>query len=220
MATDPVAVGERITQAMNRGGWEYKALHEALHKRTGKAKGTSYGAVWAYANGQGPAEPRENVMEALAELLGVNVRWLLYGVGPKNPSEEAERAAEEGPPPGAAYLDDLEEGVAKGFGDGADRILAPGMLRSTIVRTYGRTKDSAHAAARFYADEGRPEAKWLGRALRAPLDELGIKVENLSDPELLEYVTAACAAIRHLNARPWPKRKSIRSTQEDTDGEG
>lgn len=207
---DPEAFGQRLTEALTERGWDVKTLQESLREETDTAPGTSYGSVWSYVRGKAPQDPRQEVVEAMGRLLSRTPRYLLYGVGPKNSDEEAEQVAE-GPRPGAAYLDDLEEGVARGFGAGADRVLAPGVRRSTIVHTHGRMRDSARAAARFYAGEGRETAEPLGQALRAPLDTLGVDPADLTDSEVTEYVTGVCSALRALHTSPWPKRKSVRT---------
>jgi hypothetical protein len=64
---------------MEERGLQLKPFQEAVQEKTGHARGTSYGQVWSYVKGQAPLEPRREVVEAMAEELGVLPTYLLYG---------------------------------------------------------------------------------------------------------------------------------------------
>lgn len=50
---------------------------EQLAQRLGLPRG--YREIWRYETGQ--VLPRENRRQALADALGVNIAWLMYGAG-------------------------------------------------------------------------------------------------------------------------------------------
>lgn len=90
-AFDPEVFGERLRKEMAERGLDVKALHEAVARLTNNGRGTSYGSVWSYVNGQAsPSGPREVVVAALAEALGVLPEYLLGG-GPRTREEAALR---------------------------------------------------------------------------------------------------------------------------------
>ncbi|HSG48657.1 MAG TPA: hypothetical protein VLA43_12630, partial [Longimicrobiales bacterium] len=90
MSYDPRGFGERLSQEMATRGVTVPQLSEAVRRRSGGARGTSYGSVWAYAQGKGPeTAPRREVVEALAVELQVLPDWLLDGEGPRTTEEEA-----------------------------------------------------------------------------------------------------------------------------------
>lgn len=104
MSYDPRGFGERLAQEMATRGVTVPQLSEAVRNRSGGARGTSYGSVWAYAQGKGPeTAPRREVVEALAEELQVLPDWLLEGDGPRTTEEEVRviRHTEEGDQPQA-----------------------------------------------------------------------------------------------------------------------
>lgn len=86
---DPEAFGERLEQEMLAQGWDVQTLRDKLTRETNGTRGTSYGAVWSYVNGQAPARgPRQKVVEGLAELFSVRPEYLLHG-GPRTEAEAA-----------------------------------------------------------------------------------------------------------------------------------
>ena len=95
---DPAAFGARLRDAMEKRGFDVKKLREKVENevisKTGKKRGTSYGTVWSYVNGQAPLEPRREVVEALAEVLSPErdhllPHFLMFGEGPRTLAEAA-----------------------------------------------------------------------------------------------------------------------------------
>ena len=89
MEFEPVGFGERLQAELDRRAWDVKTLQKAVRTKMGKARGTSWGSIWSYVNGHAPIEPRREVMEALAELLGILPHFLMYGDGYRTAVEAA-----------------------------------------------------------------------------------------------------------------------------------
>ena len=94
MPFDPKGFGERLRDALEERGWDVKKLRQAVHTKTGGARGTSYGSVWTYVNGKAPIDPRREVIEALSELLDRLPAFLMYGEGPMTKREEQAQKAQ------------------------------------------------------------------------------------------------------------------------------
>ena len=78
----------RIQDAMARKGMPIAHLHHRVRQIAGPdTRGTSYGAVWNYAN-RPPMHPRVEIIKAIASALDVPIGWLLYGE--ENPDEAGE----------------------------------------------------------------------------------------------------------------------------------
>ena len=86
---DPIPFGSRLKAAMADLDLDVKGLQRDLVRRTNKARGTSYGNIWSYVNGQAPLEPRREVVDALGEILDRLPDYLMFGTPPKT-SREAE----------------------------------------------------------------------------------------------------------------------------------
>src|SRR5688500_18340553 len=71
--------GARLREALARGSMDVKALQEAVKARTRGAGGSSYGSIWSYVNGKAPQEPRREVVEAIADVLGFSAEELRFG---------------------------------------------------------------------------------------------------------------------------------------------
>lgn len=92
---DPEAFGDRVSDEMERNGWDITTLQERLKREKPDARGTSYASVWSYVKGQAPARgPRPEVVEGLSELFSVRPEYLLHG-GPRTEADAALRAEEE-----------------------------------------------------------------------------------------------------------------------------
>lgn len=204
---DPTAFGQRLQRALEEKGWSIKPFQEALVERTGKAPGTSYGSVYGYVKGMAPVVPRQEVSDAMAELLGLTPRYLLFGAGPKSSPREAEEAATR-----SSVLESVEEDFAQGFGEGAGAVLDAGLLRATITRTWWKLMSSDYGD-RLWHEDTRALGKGLGRILRRSLDDLGIQPGEVSEAALTEYVISVCQGLRHLAERPAPPSKSIRAKE-------
>lgn len=113
---DPAEFGKRARAEFNAAGkWkDLRAFQKALRDETGGARGTTYGSVWSYVNGEGPANPQREVVQAMARLFSVSghtVRadYLLYG-GMKTEEEAAEQRRQEAAE-GAELYDQLREAI-------------------------------------------------------------------------------------------------------------
>lgn len=85
---DATAFGTRLHAALQDRGWDVKKLQETVRGRYGRLPGSSYGNVWSYVNGKAPIEPRRELVDAMADLLGVFPEYLLFG-GPRTDIEAA-----------------------------------------------------------------------------------------------------------------------------------
>lgn len=98
---DAAALGRRLASRLEERGWGYKEFQRRVREATGGARGTSYGSVWAYVNGE-VAEPRPRIVAAMADVLGLSREWLATGTGPRTREAAARsRGAEDGVGPEA-----------------------------------------------------------------------------------------------------------------------
>jgi hypothetical protein len=76
---NPEGFGARVSEEMERAGIkDVRTLHQRVSALTSE-RGTSYTAVFQYAKGTWPTEPRRPVVEALARVLnGVRPEYLLF----------------------------------------------------------------------------------------------------------------------------------------------
>lgn len=86
---DAEGLGKRLSSRLQEKGWGYKEFQRRVREATDGARGTSYGSVWAYVNGE-VAEPRHRIVAAMADVLGLSRTWLFSGRGPRT-REEAVR---------------------------------------------------------------------------------------------------------------------------------
>ena len=202
---DPVSFGKRLREELKEQGWGVKRLREKLLARTGAARGTSYGSVWSYVNGEAPAEPHRKVVEAMSDLFGVMPGYLMFG-GDRTAADARARqsiSAASGAP-GPSADDMLEEvmhelwrhavefqwGVLRQVGCRAPdpatlaempRVLSGGDLLSDKritdlnMRTTGHWLGPLIELNRRIGDVG-PEP--IGEALAGPLQALGIRPED------------------------------------------
>lgn len=87
-SVDSRALGERLSARLQEKGWSYKEFQRKVQRAAEGARGTSYGTVWSYVNGE-VAEPRPRVVQAMAEVLGLSTEWLASGDGPRTHKEIA-----------------------------------------------------------------------------------------------------------------------------------
>jgi transcriptional regulator with XRE-family HTH domain len=88
---DSSTLGERLFASLQEKGWSYKEFQQKVQRVAGGARGTSYGTVWSYVNGE-VAEPRPRIVQAMAEVLGLSTEWLASGDGPRTEKEVARSA--------------------------------------------------------------------------------------------------------------------------------
>jgi hypothetical protein len=192
---DPQAFGERLVREMERAGIpDVQTLQRRLAQTT-SARGTSYASVWSYVNGRAPAVgPRQDVVDALASILGVLPGYLLAG-GPRTPSEaaaeEAARAAlrdaqtSDGffwDAPRAREVQRVLEQAFNGRSDPSATMMLWSLLSSTLP-TPQYNKNSA--AQQVAAD--------VVRAVLAPLDILG--AQRVTGSLRRDYIVGVCLAL-------------------------
>lgn len=106
---DPAAFSRRLSSRLEEKGWGYKEFQRRVREATGGARGTSYGSVWAYVNGE-VAEPRPWIVAAMADVLGLSREWLATGEGPRT-LEEVARTDLEDPAHDIPHTRDAEDRV-------------------------------------------------------------------------------------------------------------
>lgn len=97
-SVDPTALGRRLASRLEEKGWAYKDFQRRVRDASGGARGTSYGSIWAYVNGQ-VAEPRPRIVAVMADVLGLSREWLATGRGPRTREEAARRELVADPDP-------------------------------------------------------------------------------------------------------------------------
>ncbi|HUF69829.1 MAG TPA: hypothetical protein VMM79_14390 [Longimicrobiales bacterium] len=210
-AFDPRGFGERLRRALDDGRAlghnlsDVKALQAAVHQRT-DARGTSYGSIWSYVNGQAPLEPRREVVEALAVVLGVRVEWLLQDDGAMT---EIEQHARETVSAAAPRGEDSARKITEAFASiipnfdrlnlGTDALYWAWLNllnRSSITRV-----QSEHNGTRMVtmkgpgSEEAQQLAREIAEAVIEPARRFGVDV--LTE----DYVVDMCRALVALHRR-------------------
>jgi transcriptional regulator with XRE-family HTH domain len=83
---DSQVLGARLAASLQEKGWSYKEFQKKVQRAAGGARGTSYGTIWSYVNGE-VAEPKPRVVRAMADALGLSTHWLVSGRGPRTQKE-------------------------------------------------------------------------------------------------------------------------------------
>lgn len=86
---------ERLDRARSEGPnpMSVRGLHRAVEERFPDLRGTSYGGIRQYAEGN-VRNPRIELLRALADVLGVRADWLAFGEGPMTEREAARMRAQ------------------------------------------------------------------------------------------------------------------------------
>lgn len=119
---DPTALGRRLQSRLEEKGWAYQDFQRRVRDASGGARGTSYGSIWAYANGQ-VAEPRPRIVAVMADVLGLSREWLATGTGPRTREEAARRELAAGPDPDPG--DDRMRGLVRAMARARRRLPSP-----------------------------------------------------------------------------------------------
>jgi hypothetical protein len=163
---NPEGFGARISEEMERAGIkDVRTLQQKVSAITSE-RGTSYTAVFQYAKGTWPTEPRRPVVEALARVLnGVRPDYLLFGGERTEADMEAARRGD------AAVAPERQDPAAQVFreafnpGPAAEamlwRLWAPLFWKSALTAS-DEEQDAISAAC----------ARRIVRALLAPLEVL------------------------------------------------
>ena len=89
---DKSGLGRNLKRELQAKGWTITKLRSEVTARLGEGHPhTSYGSVWSYVNGEAPDNPRREVLEAMADALGVRVEYLLHD-GPRTDAEASREA--------------------------------------------------------------------------------------------------------------------------------
>ena len=199
---DPVEFGRRLTQEVDRLGWDLKRFQEEIHARTGGARGSSYGQVWSYVRGKaGDTPPRESIVDAMAKIAGVRQDYLLFG-GPRTTYDEA-AASHAGP--GADPFGEALGAAGKVLREAFP--LADAAAHSQLWRLWAavtnREAIRAGSTVRtsFQVDTERADpvacAEVVVRAVTGPLDQLNLfggRAKEGTQP-LDSYIIAACEVL-------------------------
>lgn len=196
LVADPGALADRLSERLRERGWGYEDFHRKVRDASGGVRGTSYGSVWAYANGK-IQEPRPRVVRAMAEVLGVTYDWLMTGRGPRTVQEAARTEPRTRPAGDRPRVDrvarlleamDAEEGrvATPGAGSGHDRVVQA--LVIDLLESDGLGLD------RYAEGEVREAVRLVSWLLTFPLAAIG---EGSLSPEVRRaYLLSTAAAVR------------------------
>jgi transcriptional regulator with XRE-family HTH domain len=204
---DSGTLSRRLASRLEEKGWGYEDFHRRVRDAADGARGSSYGSVWSYVNGK-VAEPRPQIVRAMAEVLGVTYEWLVTGEGPRTAEEVARTrtpksaARDEGSHRLARLLEAME-GARERLPDPPARLLARQdrvveRLVIDLLESDGRSFDSY--AEGEVADATRL-VTWL---LTLPLIALG-GTEALARGDRREAYTLTMAAALRLALTDGPE---------------
>jgi len=228
---------KRILRALESGPspMTVRALGNTVRERFPDVRGASYGGVRAYVEGR-VRNPRLELLHALADVLAVRFEWLAYGDGEMTPADEKQRersarrsvaaiARAEGTREWKAALSfvwDVREAlIPDSFPDlspAGYRVDAAGAGAAedapAVLAAWARAHNASVIPYWYAPDEEAARrhgisAASLGRALRAPLDVLGIDPALLAEGRALDdYITAMTPVFLTLAARQKPSKTS------------
>lgn len=200
-------IGERLGRAIELQIGSVRMFQTRLQKKKPGLKGTSRTTIYAYLNSE--KDPGLGFIQAAADVLGVREEWLANNDGPMTVEEEIRQAAVtlEGEP-GDLFIgpdwmmDDIEmefPGVRDSDFSGR-RTLQEFVL--DLVTWQWAERDGLppeHRVQGIDIDEvHRPFARLVGRALRGPLDQLGIDPAELNPWQRTRYMLAMENALTSL----------------------
>jgi hypothetical protein len=220
---NPEGFGARISEEMERAGIkDVRTLHQKVSALTSE-RGTSYTAVFQYAKGTWPTEPRRPVVEALARVLnGVRPEYLLFDGEIRTEEQIRAAAATDRAMPHQPGLDReailaafREEGgpVTHTIGAGSHERLVPMMVVQFGLRNLPeRAGETFEMAAARHIDT----ARMIGRAVRAPLDTLDLHPERWPMPSRAHYLMQVLGAMWGLEELEFYDVYTLRSREDDT----
>jgi hypothetical protein len=191
-----------------------KALKKQMESSPESRHGTSYPAVLGYFSGA--TSPSLAWTEAASHVLRVRTAWLAFDDGEPTEEEQARRAIEERlalpePEVEAFWKTELRP-IQDAFGDGADRLERVEVWLAVLGSVERLTPPRGALEGLSWAIRGGPPPvppppdreildgirAMVGRALRRPLEALGLRPDQLSDDEFEDYVALICHGIRRL----------------------
>lgn len=206
----PEAFGERLRREL--AGRDVKWFAQQLRDGT-NVRGTSYGAVWAYVNGQAPADgPRPEVVQAMAKLLNVREDYLLYG----GARTEYDRAIE-----GQFAVDPHTKAISAVRKVFREAFVLNSAAEQQLMRAWSASMNRESETARHgnlsFVDTENVDAvevaEKLVRSLRAPLDEFGLYDSDTSSLAMDSYVVMACEALITMIAQDEPRLRDSRTVR-------
>jgi len=157
MMNEPRGMSDRLRHAMGAKGWGATRLHEVMAEVGGPR--TSYGTVRRYV--LGITEPPVSFLEIAAQVLDVDLSWLVLGRGAPQPSEPVPSGAEADVKTMASFEEDgLRPALRR-------------RRRRAISRLLCRL-DGFH----------RPGARWTGGAGRRDIIQMAVSALAQAEDEL------------------------------------
>lgn len=190
---DTAAFKQRFKAERERCDLTYQQVSGQVVEITDGAKGSSYGAVYAYENDP-PDPPRGDIVRALAEVFRIEFKWLMWGEDPRTKgaaSEEAisVEAAAETETLVRLWTKDLSEAVDKAMGT-----KVPGVARAVIAHHWRRLHELASYSERT-REPARDTLDRLLRAMIAPLEIATTEVGKLDKDDLAAYLIGVVPAV-------------------------
>lgn len=210
---------QRIRAALERGPLplSVRELARRIQAKYPLLRGSSYGGVRQYVEGS-VRNPRIELLRAMADVLRVRPDWLSFDNGAMTEQQEAVRRAQEGAGDEQEpnWRSDLMI-VQDTFGETQGRLVNDPVIRMVVLGAWGRLlkeglypqpqvsgiggllggygeAESSDAAPTSFHDVGT----YLGQALRAPFLRLQLHPDDLTDEEMLDYVTMICQGLGRL----------------------
>jgi hypothetical protein len=201
---------DRLSEALQRGPhpMSVRALARQIATAFPDLRGTSYGGIRQYAAGS-VRRPRTELLQAIAEILGVRRDWLAFGEGAMTDKEENARQVSDRVTEASSMAELVVAEVEAGFGSGGDRLLSISPVRAAISHSW-RTILVSRYGERLWQGDAHRLGVALGRALRSGLDELSVGLDEVSDDALTEYAISVCQGLRHLAGERAPPTPSIK----------
>ncbi len=190
---DPLGFQLRFKDERGRSDLTYQQVSDGVTNATCGARGASYGSVYSYEHDV-PDPPRENIVRALADLFGVEFKWLMWGEDPRTKARASEEAiGEEDAVNEEALVDHWTKNLSETI-DKAAGTDVPAVAHAVIAHHWRRL----HEIASYSGRTGRPAADTLScllEAVLAPLQTAGANVGQMGKDELAAYLVGVVPAV-------------------------
>lgn len=192
-------IGTRLRNAIERWG-SIRRFQQEMRKRN--VKGSSYPRIHDYLKDK--ITPTQEFLLAAADLMGVRASWLIDGEGETTIAEAAQERVilEERYEPVAEEVEGLIAWEFETFPK------LPAAARALVWETFQHHNSHALSVSIWTGEpklSHRAIARSIGNALRAPLDSLGIDLEDLPVRQIGEYVEFMCHALKMLVPEPFAR---------------
>jgi hypothetical protein len=190
---DPLAFQLRFKDERKRSDLTYQQVSDGVTNATCGARGSSYGSVYSYEQ-DAPNPPRENIVRALADLFGVEFKWLMWGEDPRTKGRASEEAiGGEATANAEALVDPWTKNLSETIDEAAGTDV-PGVAHAVIAHHWRRL----HEIASYSGRTRRPAADTLScllEAVLAPLQTAGANVAQMGKDELAAYLMGVVPAV-------------------------